>query len=131
MDGMQRVKIGQSYSEWLNVWGTVPQGTLLRVLCFLCLINDLSTSCKSVKYVDDTTIYHISSDLTDGKLQESADQALSWSSKNSMNINSSKTKELLISFAKSQPDIPPITIKVSILKGSMSASCWVSYSMTL
>ena len=34
-------------------------------MCFLCLINDLSTECATLKYVDGTTIYHVSNDPND------------------------------------------------------------------
>ena len=53
----QRVKIGSITSEWLEIWGTVQQGTLFGVLCFICMINDLETNCCTIKYVDFTTIY--------------------------------------------------------------------------
>jgi hypothetical protein len=108
MDRRQRVKIGNTLSDWLSIWGTVPQGTLLGVMCFLCLINDLSTASTTIKYVDDTTIYHASNDPNDKTLQDSVNEALSWSSKNSMNINSSKTKEMLVSISKKTPEVPTI-----------------------
>ena len=111
MDRRQRVKIGNTLSDWLSIWGTVPQGTLLGVMCFLCLINDLSTASTTIKYVDDTTIYHASNDPNDKTLQDSVNEALSWSSKNSMNINSSKTKEMLVSFSKKTPEVPTIVIQ--------------------
>jgi hypothetical protein len=110
MDRFQRVKIGQTFSEWIEIWGTVPQGTLLGVLCFLCMINDLETNCPTVKYVDDTTIYHVTSDTGDKSLQEAVNEATDWSKCNDMRLNASKTKELLISFAKSTPDVEEITI---------------------
>ena len=53
----QRVKVNGVVSPWLNINGGVPQGTLLGPITFLLHINDLKTVCRSVKYVDDTTIW--------------------------------------------------------------------------
>ena len=66
--------------------------------------------CKTIKYVDDTTIYHVAKDPKDTSLQVSINNALSWSSANSMNIHPTKTKEMLICFAKNPPIIPHICI---------------------
>ena len=113
MNRRQRVKIGTNYSEWVEIWGNVPQGTLLGVMCFLCLINDLSPASNTIKYVDDTTIYHVSNDPNDTTLQESINEAIEWSSRNSMKIHPTKTKELFICFAKNPPNVPRITINGS------------------
>ena len=110
MNRKQRVKIGQCTSSWLEVWGTVPQGTLLGVLFFLCMINDLTTECTGIKYVDDTTIYHTSSDPSDTTLQKSVDTAIDWSKQNSMKINATKTKDMLISFAKETPKVSNVIV---------------------
>jgi hypothetical protein len=109
-DRKQRVKIGSTLSDWLDIWGTVPQGTLLGVLCFIAMINDLHTDCPTIKYVDDTTIYHVSNEANDNSLQTAVNTAVDWSNRNSMKINASKTKEMMICFSKSPPLIPHITI---------------------
>ena len=74
------------------------------------MINDLETNCKTIKYVDDTTLYHVSSNTADVSLQQAVDTAANWSSKNDMRLNASKTKEILISFAKIQPDVSKIVV---------------------
>ena len=106
----QRVKLGSTFSDWLEIWGTVPQGTLLGVLCFIAMINDLKTDCPTVKYVDDTTIYHTSNVTFDQSLQNAVDTAISWSNKNSMKINASKTKEMFVSFRECPPDVPHLSV---------------------
>jgi hypothetical protein len=110
MNRHQRVKIGQYISRWLEIWGTVPQGTLLGVLCFLCMINDLKTECTAIKYVDDTTIYRAMNDPSDPTLQSSVNVAIKWSKANNMKINAAKTKDMVVSFTREEPDIPNILV---------------------
>ena len=71
MNRQQRVKIGSSNSQWLQIWGTVPQGTLLGILLFIAIINDLKTDCHTVKYVDDTMLSHVLNHTKDNALQSS------------------------------------------------------------
>ena len=110
MNRRQRVKIGTTTSEWLEIWGTVPQGTLIGVLCFICMINDLQTDCTTVKYVDDTSIYHATNNPEDHSLQVAVNTALQWSKSNDMRINPAKSKEMIVSFAKEKPTVPNIII---------------------
>ena len=58
----QRVKIGKFTFSWLDIWGNVPQGTLLGVLLFLIMINDLRLELPTYKFVDDTTVYEACTD---------------------------------------------------------------------
>ena len=66
---------------------------------------------KSTTYVDDTTVYHVSSDLTESILQQAGDRAIALSDKNSINVNAAKTKEMLISFTQEKANAPSIIIK--------------------
>ena len=74
----QRVKISRTLTSCLEVWGTVPQGTLLGVLLFLTLINDLQMICHTIKYVDDTTIYKVLNSVNDNTRQNAVDSAFLW-----------------------------------------------------
>ena len=109
-DRTQKVKVGDSFSKELEVWGIVPQGTKLGVFLFLLMINDLSTQVPTYKYVDDTTLYKITNNPHDTELQEAADEIVSWSQKNNMKINASKTKEMLITFCKPPVEVPRIVV---------------------
>ena len=106
----QQVKIGNIFSEKIDIWGTVPQGTKLGVLLFLLMIDDLKTSVPTFKYVDDTTINQISNDPNDQELQVAMNHLYDWSCDNCMKLNTTKTKEMLISFSKDPPIVPNICV---------------------
>ena len=112
----QSVRVGEATSSPLDIWATVPQGTKMGVVLFLIMINDLKTGCPTFKYVDDTTLYYVSNNPIDPSLQEAVSSVLAWSNQNDMRINGSKTKEMLISFSKSQADVPHISIDGSLLE---------------
>ena len=110
----QRVKIGDKYSQWSSVRAGVPQGTLLGPTSFLLHINDLQTECKTIKYVDDASIWAVCNrDGTDDTLQLAADQALQWSMNNNMVINTEKTKEMTIYYGKK-----PLTVGNVMMDGT-------------
>ena len=90
----QRVKIGQhlSSSASPNGGGGVPPGTLLRPKCLLVYINDLHTPAPLYKYVDDSTICEICDRNDVSIIQESVDIAVSWTTRNHMKRNTSKSK---------------------------------------
>ena len=96
----QEVRIGGSWSSWLQLCGSAPQGTLLGVISLIVHI-DLEFECQYPTFVDDTNITHISSDPASTTLQIDPDIAHTWSSQNDMIINA-KTKELRIDFSKSR-----------------------------
>ena len=88
----QIVKVGNSLSDSLEIWGTVPQGTKLGVFLFLLMINDLKTNVPTYKYVDDTTIYTITNNPDNNEVQCAME--------NYMKMYQKKTKEMFISFSK-------------------------------
>ena len=107
----QHTKIGDYVSDWCTINAGVPQGTLLGPVGFVIHIIDLQTCLPTFKYVDGSTLWEVcSANATDSLLQCAATAAVQWSNDNLMSVNCDKTKELLVSFARSKLDIPPITI---------------------
>ena len=96
MNRHQWVKIGSRMSEWLRICGTVPQVMLLVDLLFIIMITNLQTDCHRVKYVDDTAISNVSNSHQDNALQNAVTVAMDWSHTNSMKINTTKMKEMLL-----------------------------------
>ena len=119
-DRKQCVKLKSFVSQWLEVWGNVPQGTLLGILLFLIMINDLQLPCSTTKFVDDTTAYQLSSHLSSPQgnpLQVAADRAHEWSLENGMTLNPDKSKELVINFSNVPgDDIPCLYLNGHIIE---------------
>jgi len=55
----QRVKIRGSCSEWINITGGVPQGSVLGPILFIIFVNDLPDVVSSTLsvFADDTKLY--------------------------------------------------------------------------
>ena len=90
------------------------QGTLLGVLLFLIMINDLKHDIPTVKFVDDTSAYDASNSESHG-LQVAATSIDKWSNENDMKLNCDKTKETVICFNKTKPELNPIIINDSVI----------------
>ena len=84
------MNLGTHTSERIDIYSS--RGTLLVVLCFLCMINDLTAPCPTIKYVNDTSVYYVTNYLNDTTLQLAIDTAINWSIKNKMNINAIKER---------------------------------------
>ena len=98
-DRLQRVKIGNTYSDWKTVQHGVPQGSILVPLLFNLFINDLTYSVDDAKlrlYADDTTLNlsHPNQDVLESRIQSKFDVLQSWFRCNYFSINESKTKVL-------------------------------------
>ena len=107
----QQVKIGNTISDPQPLRGGFPQGTKLGPVLFILQINDLCTSvCDTYKYVDDTSAVEVNNSPTSMDLQVAADEISKWSSDNNMQLNASKTKELIVNFSKSKTEIPGVII---------------------
>ena len=95
-DRLQRVKIGNTYSDWKTVQHGVPQGSILVPLLFNLFINDLTYSVDDAKlrlYAGDTTLNlsHPNQDVLESRSQSKFDVLQSWFKCNYFSINESKT----------------------------------------
>ena len=90
----QRIKIGDTVSEWVSLNGGLPQGSWLAPLIFILFINDLKTDCSLYKYIDDTTMTDIFGKDQFSSMKSSLCQLTGWSKTNHLNINVKKTKTM-------------------------------------
>ena len=115
----QRIKIGDILSTWSGLHGGVPQGTRLGPLLFLIMVNDLHSALPMVKYVDDITLYNTGNygvASEHNSLQLAADHCLSWANENNMNINVTKTKEMVIHFSKNETNLPVLKLNDTMIE---------------
>ena len=110
-DRRQRVKIGETFSDWLPVNAGVPQGTTLGPILFLIMINDLSIPTPETnlwKFVDDVSISECLTKNGGASIQSTLDTVSSWASMNLMKLNAKKCKELRV-FLYSDPSTTTLT----------------------
>jgi len=84
----------------------MPQGTWLGPYVFLTMINDLVSTVELHKFVDDCTLSEILPIFNQSSMQQQMDNVNNWSHLNLMNINTKKTKEMLLGAIRNHP--PPI-----------------------
>ena len=72
--------------------GRMPQGSLLGLLLFMLLVDDLNINCSIHKFVDDATLTDIL--RRQSFVQQYLDALIEWTRENDMVINSGKTKEM-------------------------------------
>jgi len=93
----QRVRANQLASAWKQLNGAMPQGSWLGPLSFLAFISDLTTECLIRKYVDDTTLSEVLESKTlDPYMQAFIENLLDWADRNDMQVNTAKTKEMIL-----------------------------------
>ena len=91
----QRVKIGSSFSDWLEILLGVSQGSALGPILFNAFINDLLLFIKETNicnFASDTTLYALGKELDNisFKLEIETNAAIQWLKDNEMATNPSK-----------------------------------------
>ncbi len=88
-----RIKIGDGYSEFIDVTSGVPQGSVLGPVLFLMYINDClnGLSCDAVMFADDVKIWRTIESSSDvQRLQNDINHLSIWSHGALMNFNTDK-----------------------------------------
>lgn len=115
---LQSVAIEDILSNPLEITRGVPQGSILGPILFSIYINDLPETlshCNIHIYADDVQLYLGSNEnnLEEGvrKMNDELQKVLAWASNNSLTLNPSKSKCLMISRKKHNlSNAPPIIL---------------------
>ena len=109
----QSVKIGSNISQPLTLSTGAPQGCVLSPFLYCLYTNDCTSHHKSVqlvKFADDTTVEGIISNGDESAYRQEIDRLVSWCKYNSLELNASKTKEMVIDFRRNSTPIDPLFI---------------------
>jgi len=88
----------------------MPQGSPLGPISFIIHIDDLSLLCNILKHIDDTTLSEIiASSSSASNMQSLLNQCSTWADENNMQINCTKSKEMILG-STSNRDWPLLTI---------------------
>ena len=97
----QRVKLGQTQSEWHDLLKRLPQGSILRPLLFNIFMNDMYyfiNECQLHGYADDNTLSNAANDVESltKSLESDAASTLSWFENNHMCANPDKFQAIVL-----------------------------------
>ena len=98
---MQRVKVGDTSSDWQEVRRGVPQGSVLGPMFFNIFINDLFLQIKTVQlnmYADDGQLYTADTDPVslERRISREVSSANAWYEINGMIANPSKHQGMIL-----------------------------------
>ena len=113
----QYVKVGQSsISNVISSSTGAPQGTVLAPFLFMLYTSDCrshSSKCPVVKFADDTALIGLISKDDDGAFLSQVHSFVNHCDANYLELNVSKTKEMVIDFRQTIPDPQLVDIKGS------------------
>ena len=116
--GQAPVRIGKHTSEIsLNSWA--PQGCVLSPLLFSLFTNDSVSSEPSVvmiKFSDDTILEGLIQNYDESAYRGEVDRLAGWCSENDLELNVSKTKEMVFDFRKKKTPLVPLTIAGKVVE---------------
>ena len=108
------VNFNGTKSGVLTINTGAPQGCVLSAFLFTIYTTDCTSGAKNVvilKYADDTVIIGLLSNNDETCYRDEVDKFCKWCDDNHLNLNVSKTKEMIIDFRKKKSYVVPLAIK--------------------
>ena len=95
-----RVRVNSSTSGFVESQVGVPQGTIVGPLFWLAFINSYKPDIVDLTmYADDVTCSHPIKSASDSLLNQTVEWGLQWCQENSMTLNMTKTKGMLVTLS--------------------------------
>ena len=113
-DRPQYVRVDGCISEVVTSSTGVPQGTVLAPFLFTLFTSDFrfnSGSCHLQKFSDDSSIVGCITDDDEGEYRGLIESFVTWCDNNSLKLNISKTKEVVVDYRRSRRSPAPIIIQ--------------------
>ena len=93
----------------------MPQDSWLGPLIFIIHTDDLRAELLTHKFVDDTTLSETIAKGSTSEMQRTVDELVKWSQLNCLNINSNKTKEMVLG-SLSKDSVVPLTVSSAVVE---------------
>ena len=107
---------------------SAPQGCVLSPFLYSLFTNDCKSghdSVQLIKFADDTTVEGLITNSDESEYREEVDRLVSWCDRNNLELNTSKTKEMIIDFRKKKTPVNPLYINGSLIEQLTVLSSWV------
>ena len=101
-------------SAYIDTNTGAPQGCVLSAVLFIIYTDSMKTNndqCKIIKYADDTVVMGLISDDDELTYRNSVEYVSNWCQDNFLNLNVSKTKELILDFRRDTSIKYPVVIQ--------------------
>ena len=99
----QRVVYGGKASEFLGIWGSVPQGSILSSLLFLIYLNDIENNIKSdiSLFADDVALLNKfkNNNILENEINRDSETLNEWAEKWNMDFNPALSKMVIFIFS--------------------------------
>ena len=109
----QAVSVDGNTSKTLVLSKCAPQGFVLSALLYCLFTNDCVSShdsVKVVKFADDTTVEGIVSEGDESAYRLEVERLVSWCADNNLELNTAKTKEIVVDFRRNSAPKDPLII---------------------
>ncbi|TWW53378.1 putative RNA-directed DNA polymerase from transposon BS [Takifugu flavidus] len=119
-DRPQFVRMKDTTSDTVVSSISAPQGTMLSPILFTLYTSDFcynSEMCHIQKFADDTAIVGCIRDDEEEEYRCLVRDFVAWCHNNSLQLNTSKTKELVIDFGRDRPRPRPVQIGTEEVEG--------------